>query len=161
MPKYSDNAPHGYMGDWARGAPLGRSSVMPETMTAKQLEEQAQIRDAYANRAERAKENRPADGFKKHCWEAAAADYREQAAELRARIPSAKAMDTYGPKVTLQRIRLDSGGYDPQGAYWGIGQPLYWAATDDGKLDDTFRAYDRDEAKEHVRQSIPQARFYR
>ena len=26
----------------------------------------------------------------------------------------------------LRRIRINNGGYDDGGAYWGIGQPLYW-----------------------------------
>lgn len=65
------------------------------------------------------------------------------------------------PKVTLQRVRLDSSGYDSTGAYFGHGSPLYWAATDDGALDITFRAADRDAAKAHVRDVMPGARFYR
>ena len=160
LPNYETNAPQGYMGDWSRGAPMGRPSILPETETPEALEGSAQLMEAYAARAERLKENRPSDCFKPIYWQAAAADFREQAAAYRARIPAARAMATYQPKVTLQRIRLDSGGYDPQGAYWGVGQPLYWAATDDGQLDSTFRAYDRDAAKEHVRKTIPGARFY-
>jgi hypothetical protein len=35
-------------------------------------------------------------------------------------------------KWHLRKIRLDSGGYDPGGAYWGIGLPLYWAMNQDG-----------------------------
>ena len=30
-------------------------------------------------------------------------------------------------KLHLQRVRLDSGGYDPGGAYWGHGAPLFVA----------------------------------
>ena len=26
----------------------------------------------------------------------------------------------------LRRIRINNGGYDDGGAYWGTGQPLYW-----------------------------------
>ena len=33
--------------------------------------------------------------------------------------------------VYLSRVKLDSGGYDDGGAYWGIGQPLYCAYSDD------------------------------
>jgi hypothetical protein len=29
--------------------------------------------------------------------------------------------------VRLYRVRLDRGGYDDGGAYWGIGQPVYCA----------------------------------
>jgi hypothetical protein len=34
--------------------------------------------------------------------------------------------------VRLFRVRLDSGGYDDGGAYWGIGTPLFCAIDDDG-----------------------------
>lgn len=64
-------------------------------------------------------------------------------------------------RVTLQRVRLNAGGYDQAGAYWGHGAPLYWAATDDGALDTTLRANSRDEAKERVRAIMPGARFAR
>lgn len=33
--------------------------------------------------------------------------------------------------VYLSRVKLDSGGYDEGGAYWGIGKPLYCAYSDD------------------------------
>jgi hypothetical protein len=34
-------------------------------------------------------------------------------------------------KVYKKRVRLDSGGYDSGGAYWGIGSPLYVEFTKD------------------------------
>lgn len=34
--------------------------------------------------------------------------------------------------VRLFRVRLDSGGYDDGGAYWGLGEPLWCAEDDDG-----------------------------
>ena len=64
-------------------------------------------------------------------------------------------------KVSLQRIRLNSGGYDSGGAYWGLGRPLYWAGSDIGAVDIWFRASDRAAAKVHVRASFPNATFYR
>ena len=43
--------------------------------------------------------------------------------------------DTIGSQparaVRLFRVRLDSGGYDDGGAYWGAGQPLYCAKGED------------------------------
>lgn len=41
-------------------------------------------------------------------------------------------------KVRLFRFRLDAGGYDKGGAYWGIGSPIYCAT--DGT---TYVAYTR------------------
>lgn len=63
-------------------------------------------------------------------------------------------------KVTLRKIRLNRGGYDPGGAYWGIGQPLYWAGDESGALDLFFRAPSRAAAKQHVLDLWPEAKFY-
>lgn len=49
-------------------------------------------------------------------------------------------------RLHLYRVRLDSGGYDNGGAYWGIGYPLYCAY--DNKEGITYlRAADRIAAK--------------
>lgn len=64
-----------------------------------------------------------------------------------------------GP-LYLRHVRLDRGGYDPGGAYWGLGGPLYCVADQDGALV-FFRARSRDAAKAHVRADYPDARFYR
>jgi len=64
-------------------------------------------------------------------------------------------------KVSLRRIRLNGGGYDRGGAYWGAGVPLWWAGSDCGLVDLYFRAADRIAAKAHVRQQFPGAAFYR
>lgn len=63
--------------------------------------------------------------------------------------------------LSLRRIPINSGGYDSGGAYWGLGQPLYWCGNDDGDIDLFFRARDRAAAKAHVRETYPDARFYR
>lgn len=34
-------------------------------------------------------------------------------------------------KIRMRLVRLDSGGYDKGGAYWGIGAPLYYAEGDE------------------------------
>lgn len=44
--------------------------------------------------------------------------------------------------VRLFRVRLDAGGYDDGGAYWGIGAPL-WCATDGGDYREFTRAQSR------------------
>lgn len=64
-------------------------------------------------------------------------------------------------KVSLQTVRINSGGYDSGGAYWGLGRLLYWAGSDCGTVDLWFRASDRPEAKANVRKQFPNARFYR
>lgn len=68
-------------------------------------------------------------------------------------------------KFYLRRIRINSGGYDAGGAYWGLGAPLWWAVTydlDEGReVDRWFRATDRAAARAEVRKLFPQATFYR
>lgn len=69
-----------------------------------------------------------------------------------------KAQDT-GLRMHLRRVRINNGGYDDGGAYWGIGQPLY--AYDDGENDWSYlRAYNRDAAKRAIRELFPDATFY-
>jgi hypothetical protein len=74
-------------------------------------------------------------------------------------IPSKEVAETM--RVSLRRVRINGGGYDDGGAYWGHGQPLYWAGDDDGIIDIWFRARDRDDAKAQVRARCPNAMFYR
>ena len=62
-------------------------------------------------------------------------------------------------KIHLERVRLDSGGYDPGGAYWGHGAPLFVAWG--GGQEMFFRAGDRDEAKEIVKGIFKNVKFYR
>lgn len=65
------------------------------------------------------------------------------------------------PRVHVSRVRLDASGYDPNGTYFGIGQPLYWIRTDEGDVDFVIRAHDRDNAKTKTRNCIPNVRFFR
>jgi hypothetical protein len=75
--------------------------------------------------------------------------------------PSVNQEDRDNPKISLQRVRINSGGYDSGGAYWGVGAPLWWAGSDGGEYSEWFRARDRQAAKDIVRHAIPGARFYR
>jgi len=59
-------------------------------------------------------------------------------------------------KLHLHRVRLDNGGYDPGGAYWGIGQPLYCAWNDDGEA-----AYVRASDRAAAKAMFPNARWFR
>lgn len=68
-------------------------------------------------------------------------------------------------KLRLYQVRLDSGGYDNGGAYWGHGEPLWrcMGETEDPEMeiDWFFRASTRHEAKAIVRDSYPEADFFR
>ena len=50
-------------------------------------------------------------------------------------------------KYTLQRVRLNSGGYTSAGQYYGQGAPLFEACSDETGDCLTFRAADRKAAK--------------
>lgn len=66
-------------------------------------------------------------------------------------------------KVHLARVRLDSGGYDKGGAYWGTGEPL-WCAWDDEGGEVYLRAASRDATKAAILANHPDSeavRFYR
>lgn len=75
-------------------------------------------------------------------------------------------MPTDGP-MTLQCVKVNYGGYDAGGAYWGCGLPLYWWSIEivEGDSRDEcsgyFRAYDRAAAKAHIRELQEHVKFYR
>ena len=77
------------------------------------------------------------------------------------------AGESSGMKLQLERVRLDRGGYDQHGRYFGVGEPLYQYTNDDGTTSDYFyryvRARDRAEAKRKIREEpfMRDARFYR
>ncbi len=78
-----------------------------------------------------------------------------------------RAIADGGPegKMTLRRVKLDAGGYDPNGTYFGACidgvQPLFWYADEGGNVDAVLRAADRKAAKAEVLKKYPNARFYR
>lgn len=68
----------------------------------------------------------------------------------------------FAGRFVLRRIRLDAGGYDSLGTYFGDGEPLYWyaAETDDGPIEGVLRASSRGKAKSLIRETYPNCRFY-
>jgi len=63
-------------------------------------------------------------------------------------------------KVQLYRIRLNAQGYayGKYGQYYGVGKPLYLAHDQDDFIEE-FRAYDREDAKEILREKYPNIQF--
>jgi len=62
----------------------------------------------------------------------------------------------------LQRVRLNQGGYDDTGYYWGVDMPLYYYAEwETGEPCGHIRAYDRADAKTQIRAKYPGAQFWR
>jgi len=74
--------------------------------------------------------------------------------------PSAHSSGHVG-RFCLRKVRLDSGGYDPNGTYFGIGEPLYWAASEDGEVDFMLRAPSRNVARGIVLEQYPGAKVRR
>ncbi len=70
-------------------------------------------------------------------------------------------------KFALAQVRLNQGGYDSGGAYWGHSKKLYRAyailETDDSTEETElfFRAVDRQAAKQHILQIYKRATFHR
>jgi hypothetical protein len=76
--------------------------------------------------------------------------------------PYSDPVDTLAPhKLYLSRVAIDSGGYDEGGAYWGLGQPLYWYRNAEGTIDGFLRAPWRGGAKAKLLELYPAATFYR
>lgn len=66
-------------------------------------------------------------------------------------------------KVSLVSVPINSGGYDPGGAYWGHGQRLYCASGSEGGLK-YLRAASREDAKKQLQDSHhseEKLKFYR
>jgi hypothetical protein len=61
----------------------------------------------------------------------------------------------------LIRCPLDSGGYDRGGAYWGLGEPLYYYEGPLSDISGYVRGASREKAKVAVRELHPKAKFYR
>jgi len=72
--------------------------------------------------------------------------------------PSRAAPSSAPLVMRLRHVRLDSGGYDAGGAYWGHHKRLYTAFTDDGAHVLFFRADDRAAARAHALGSFPNAK---
>ncbi len=60
--------------------------------------------------------------------------------------------------VSLTKVRLNRGGYDSRGRYWGVGQPLYQYDVGDTRggfiMNDYIRAIDRAHAKDLIRRRL-------
>lgn len=61
----------------------------------------------------------------------------------------------------LIRCPLDNGGYDRGGAYWGVGDPLYYYEGPLSDISGYVRGATREKAKAAVISIHPKARFFR
>lgn len=72
----------------------------------------------------------------------------------------------YVGKASVKRVRINQGGYDDTGYYWGNGEPLYRIEhVDADSADETtvfhYRTYDRDDAKATHSERFPDVTYYR
>lgn len=74
----------------------------------------------------------------------------EEAVQRAARRRGVYSRDTKKKRVRTERVRLNRGGYDSRGRYWGIGAPLYRVYDDEGTIDTHVRAQDSAEARRKV-----------
>lgn len=63
-------------------------------------------------------------------------------------------------KFFLRKVRLNRGGYDSSGFYWGAG-PLFSYESEDGTLTGHLRAINRADAKVRLIEKYATARFFR
>lgn len=62
-------------------------------------------------------------------------------------------------KVHLRRMYLTR-GYDDGGAYWGTGDPLWWALCPETRAERYIRAASRTKAKRIINHMWPRATFF-
>ena len=65
----------------------------------------------------------------------------------------------YRAAARLFRVRINSGGYDDGGAYWGLGEPLWCCMQRDHDFQVFFRARSRRAAAEYVAAKYPGLRL--
>jgi hypothetical protein len=63
----------------------------------------------------------------------------------------------YTGKIEVHLVPLDTGGYDPNGTYFGTGSPLFWIASEDGQIDWVSRYKNPHDALEEVKALYPKA----
>ena len=67
----------------------------------------------------------------------------------------------YTGRVSIQKERVNQGGYIKGGIYFGVGEPLYFAQDEDGLWGYYIRASDRNEAIAIMRERYPIAQIKR
>ncbi len=67
---------------------------------------------------------------------------------------------SFNGRFYLQNARLDRGGYDAGGAYWGIGKQVFLYRAADDSISGSLRAYSRKDAKLQILALHPDAKFF-
>jgi hypothetical protein len=61
-------------------------------------------------------------------------------------------------RLYIRRVRLNSGGYDRNGTYFGVGEPIYWCRSEDCEIDFMLRADSRGTAVVKVKRQYPNSK---
>lgn len=165
----SQTPDRGYMGDRRRGASMGRASVdkrnpgylaelrrdiAADESTIGQLLDGSFVPGWGATDRETG-EYRFTPNFPTPELLAAHIERRQAAMQANKDELARLEMPVESPRIHLAGIRLDSGGYDQGGAYWGHSGWVWEAWTDDGAFYETGRVYsgidERREAVERLR----------
>jgi len=67
----------------------------------------------------------------------------------------------YKGRLYYSKIRLNRGGYDNLGTYFGVGEPLYWVHNDECTVDFVIRAPSRKRARALILERYPNANVRR
>lgn len=71
------------------------------------------------------------------------------------------APDVAPPAILrVRRVRIDSGGYDDGGAYWGLGAPLWQLHGGNGAVSNFYRACTKRAALAEARALYPSPRIF-
>lgn len=74
--------------------------------------------------------------------------------------PAIKGEANYDGRLYVRRVRLNNGGYDRNGTYFGQGAPLYWVSSPDSDIDFMERGHGRDHVAVRVAARYPNAKIY-
>lgn len=69
--------------------------------------------------------------------------------------------DRWEGVLYVSAVRIDNEGYDPNGTYFGLGNPIYWVRDATYAIDYVLRAPDRGHALYFARCRYPKASFSR
>lgn len=118
----------GYMGDRTRGASMGRGDRDAAELRAEARKEVERLEATLARYegGENAHMYDGSEGAPFTSLDEALARYAELLAPAREELEALEARAT-DVRFHLRKVRLDSGGYDQGGAYWGTGGELFEA----------------------------------
>lgn len=161
MPISSIPQDRGWMGDRSRGASMGRGATSAASTMHYLRNEIASLESAAEMFGDMLAGRRALNDWTREQVQGYADNAATKLQECRASLARAETSPQDDQRFYLQRVHLDSGGYDSGGSYWGHGAPLWRYESADGMESGYLRSKDREAAKADVLESNPAARFFR